>query len=133
MSKSLVVHLKNKYPDCQVYSSESVISVCRGNDEILKLQRTAHGAFEDVSEAHGLSEKFDLSPIPKDSRIHKLGKDGKICKDDEHEKRKPIAEAILAKYGKIPSVEELCKTHKDESYDAKNEKYKVAKNEKYKV
>lgn len=125
MSKSIVVHLKNKYPDCQVYASESSISVVRENEEILLLKKDAHGSFVDVSEEYGYSERFDLAPIPKEARLHKLSKDGKICKDELCEERKPIAEAIFRKYGKIPSVDELAKVHKDEKVDVRNKSYRA--------
>lgn len=120
MSKSYVVHLKNKYPDANVYESSSSIEVERAGVQLLKLQKNAHGGWDDVSEEYGLPEKFDLSPIPRDSRVHKLAKDGKICLDEKHEERKKKSKVILKKHGKIPSQVEL---KADVDYDFRNDLY----------
>lgn len=125
--KSLIVHLRNKYPECRVEASSSSISVRDEQGElVVLLQKSAHGAFEDVSEEYGASDKFDLSPIPKEARIHKLGKDGKIGKDELHEERVKSSKEILEYYGKIPSIEQL---RKDSNYDDHQGKVVLRKKE----
>lgn len=110
MNKSILVHLKNKYPDAHISASESAIDVHGGNGEHLVALRKNGGSgnLECASESMGLSGRFCLAPIPKDARVHKLQKDGKIALDEAHEERKKLRESFQCdKSGKIKSIEEL--------------------------
>jgi hypothetical protein len=98
-----VVHLKNKYPDTIVQATEQAIDVFRGDEHLLSLQRSgATGAFEDASERLGLPERFCLAPIPKESRVFKFSKDGKIVRDEKAAERES-ARAQFLDNGKVLS------------------------------
>lgn len=105
--KSLLVHLKNKYPECLVQASGSSISVIgEGNELLCELRKGAHGAYEDVQHEVGARDAFDLSPIPKESRLWKLDKEGNVRRDELHDERKEKVKEIL-KGDKVPSIKEI--------------------------
>lgn len=86
--KSVHIHLKNKYPGGSVIAKEESIDVYNADGEhVVALRKNGAQQMIDVSEEHGLRDKFDLAPIPKDSRVHKLV-NGKIGFDNEHKERK---------------------------------------------
>ena len=87
--KAYVVHLKNKYPNCIVRSTDSSIDVhAQDGTHVVALRKNAHGQYIDAHEELGTEEKFDLSPIPKEARAFKLYANGMIGKSEEHEERK---------------------------------------------
>lgn len=104
--KSYVVHYKNKYPGAKVISSEDALDVfCADDRHRVALRKNGAGQFVCVSEEMGCDDSHDLAPIPKNARVHKLYKDGKIALSEEHAVRKEVA-AKLATDGKIPSIAE---------------------------
>ncbi len=91
---SWVLHLKNKYPGGRVSDSDNAIDCYDASGEhVVALRKNGAGQWQDESEKYGLSDRFCLAPIPKDSRVHKLV-DGKIALDDKAahrmEKRKGL-------------------------------------------
>ena len=111
MNKSVIVHLKNKYPDGKVFSSETTIDVYNASGEhVIAIRKDGNNDWHCKSEEMGLSGRFCLAPIPKDARVHKLHKDGKIGLDDLAEERKEKRKAFQCKdSGKIKSMDELQK------------------------
>ena len=108
--KAYVVHLKNKYPQSQIKSSENSIDVfSQAGDHLISLERNAHGQWVDRSEDLGCFEKFSLAPIPKEARCFKLYANGMIGKAEEFEDRKKfVAENAIdcGGYKKILGVGE---------------------------
>lgn len=104
--KAWHVHYLNKYPGGQVCSGEDYVDVydADGNHRVA-VRKNGAGQWSDESAAFGLPDCHDLSPIPKDARVHKLHKDGKIGLDEKHAERKAARQALV-KDGKIPSMEE---------------------------
>jgi len=85
MNKSIIVHLKNKYPGGRVDSSDHHISAYDSNGNLMvALQKDGMGNMRDVSEEMGAEDKFCNGPIPKWARVHKLHADGRIGKSEEH-------------------------------------------------
>lgn len=107
MSKSFYVHYRNKYPTGMVFVRDSDLDVF--------LPGGAHAVAirggMDVSEQLGCRDRHDLSPLPKNARFLKLGKDGLVKKDEKHDERRPVAESLakdsVGGEGKVPSIEEL--------------------------
>ncbi len=88
MFKPYVVHYKNKYPDCQVRTSDSSLDVySKEGHHLVSLRKNGAGQLVDVSEEEGCEERHDLSPIPKESRRFKLYANGMIGKAEEFEDR----------------------------------------------
>lgn len=115
MNKSLLVHLKNKYPHCYVGATGSCIEVISDDNEVLvSLAKNAHGEYADRQHDVGARDSFCLAPIPKCSRVYKLGKDGKVGKDEKHEERKPYARILAKEFGMVPSLERLREVEKKE-------------------
>lgn len=109
--KSWYLHYKNKYPGGQVKMSDSGLDVYSASGEhVICMQKDGAGGFKDVSAELGLRDRHDLSPIPKDSRVHKLV-DGKVGLDEKAEERKKLASEFLCPEKKdvILSCEELKK------------------------
>lgn len=105
--KNWVVHYKNKYPGCIVQSSDAALDVFLGEDHLVSIQKNGAGQWADQSEGMGLAERHDLSPLPKDARVHKVV-DGKVGLDERHEERRE-ARAKFMDGGKVLSIEELQK------------------------
>lgn len=103
--KHLVVHYKNKYPDCHVDHSDDKLDVHGAEGLLVSLRRDGSGMIVDKSAENGASDKHDLSPIPKDARVHKLYESGKMGLSEESEKRK-LAVKKLHVDGKILSINE---------------------------
>lgn len=110
---SLVVHYKNKYPRGNVFATENSLDVYNENgDHVVALRRDgASGSLTCQSEALGCVDRHDLAPIPKDARIFKVMKDGKIGLDDEAEERKSLS-SKMAKDGRIQSMDEIANESK---------------------
>lgn len=111
--KSYYVHYKNKYPQAKVSYNENYLEVSRGDELLLRLEKNGGGQIVDVSEELGLSERHDLSPIPKESRVWKLHKDGKVGKDELHEERSAWADKNKDASGKVLSMEEYAALPKE--------------------
>lgn len=97
--KSLVVHYKNKYPDCMVNSSENSLDVYSVHGaHLVAVRKNGAGQVYDASAELGCVEKHDLSPICKESRVNKLFSCGKIDLDEKQGKdRKVLVKADLEK------------------------------------
>lgn len=105
MNLSYMVHLKNKYPKCQVKGSDDSIDVMGPEGEhLLALRKNGAGQMLDQSAVLGCSDVFDLSPLPRAARLFKI-KDGKISKDEDYESRMKAKDEFLADM-KILSCEE---------------------------
>lgn len=88
--KSYLVHLRNKYPLAQVQVSDSSLMVLKDGEILCALQKDCHG-WKDIQKEVGARDAFDLSPIAKDYRAHKLHKDGSVGRDEEYEARHALA------------------------------------------
>nr|BFD59648.1 hypothetical protein CKG001_17550 [Bdellovibrio sp. CKG001] len=108
---SFVVHYKNKYPKARVEHNEDQLNVYAQDGSLLvALKRGGGGALVDVGEQLGAKDKHDMSPLPKNARVHKLTVDGKIALDEEHADRKPVAVALADLFGgKVPCIPSLKK------------------------
>lgn len=106
--KSLIVHYKNKYPGAKVIASEDALDVhLKDGSHAVAMRKNGAGQLVCVSEELGCSDRHDLAPIPKDSRVHKVI-DGKIGRDEKAEEREKSREQFLCKAGlKVRSCEEL--------------------------
>ena len=85
--KSWIVHYKNKYPGALVEAGDDRLDVYLGDEHLIAIRKDGAGMWTDVSAEYGCSEKHDLAPIPRDSRVHKVV-DGKVGFDELHEERK---------------------------------------------
>jgi hypothetical protein len=99
--KSLVVHLRNSYPEAQVHAREHEIDVFSSEGELLCAVRNGACAQKEL----GARDAFSLSPIIKQARVWKIDKSNQIAKDEEAAKRKEACKKFL-KAGKAPSIEE---------------------------
>lgn len=115
--KQWVVHYMNKYPKAHITSSESSIDVydAEGN-YCVALRKDGGGNFVDRSEEMGCKDRHDLSPIPKESRLYKVSKEGHISKDEKFESRDKLKKQFM-KGSKVSSCEEL--TAEGFSFDEK--------------
>lgn len=106
--KTWKVHYLNKYPGGSVESSDSSFKVYNGKGKlVVALEKGGDGMMHDKSEEYGLEDRHDLSPIPKDSRVHKVV-NGKIGRDELADEREDLR-AEFERDGKILSCEELQK------------------------
>lgn len=112
--KPWVVHYRNKYPGGSVHASETAIDVYNADGEhCVALRKNGAGQMVCQSKELGCKDQHDLSPIPKDARVHKLYADGSVGMSEEAAERKKVA-AELASHecggkGKVPSIQELHK------------------------
>lgn len=124
--KSYVVHLKNKYPNCIVRSSDSSLDVhSLEGDHVIALRKNAHGQWVDAHEELGTLEKFSLAPIPKEARAFKLYANGMIGKSEEHEERKEYARknaVNCGSYKKILAVGEKAPVVIEEAQEVEEQK-----------
>jgi hypothetical protein len=95
--KSLIVHYKNKYPDCQVSGDESRVDVFTATGKhLIAIRKNGAGQVYDASEELGCAERHDLSPIVKESRVNKLCVDGCIKLDEKQgQERQSLVKADL--------------------------------------
>ena len=107
MSHPYLVHLKNKYPEGHVEGDDSRIDAydAKGVHRVA-LRMNGAGQLLDKSEEFGLPDRFDLSPIPKESRVWKY-KNGKCELDEMHASRRGAAKKLADADGKVPSIKEL--------------------------
>ena len=109
MSQSYIAHYKNKYPKGQVKASDSSLDVWdRDGEHVVALRKDGAGQWKCVSKEVGARDEHDLSPIPKEARVHKLYKDGRIAPSEEAAERKEHASKLADEHGgKIPSIDEI--------------------------
>lgn len=129
--KAYVVHLKNKYPDCIVRSTDSSLDVhAQDGTHVIALRTNAHGQMIDMHEEYGTEEKFDLSPIPKESRAFKLYANGMIGKSEEHEDRKAWSKKNASNrgsYHKVLAIGEVDTNLPTDADEASSNEVKPAK------
>lgn len=99
--RSWQVHYMNKYPGGRVIATDSSLDVydADGNHRV-SLCKNGAGQWACASGDCGAMDGHDLSPLPKEARVHKLQKDGKIGLDEKHEERMEARKALAVK-GKI--------------------------------
>lgn len=109
MSKSLLVHYKNKYPGHVVLLKEDSLDVYSVlGEHKVAMRKDGSGNLICQSKEQGAAECHDLSPLPKNARAWRLAVDGSIEKVKEFEERKKVGEALAKEFGgKVPSLEEL--------------------------
>lgn len=103
---SYVVHLKNKFPGGRVADSETSIDAYdkKGVHQVA-LRKNGAGQWIDKSAEMGAAGAFDLSPIPRDARVHAMKGEGRGLHDDA-EKRKS-KRSKFEEGNKILSMKEL--------------------------
>jgi len=70
--KSYVVHYKNKFPGCSVQDYDGGLDVyLKDGSHAVALRRDGSGQLVDRSAEYGCEYRHDLSPIPRDARVHK--------------------------------------------------------------
>ena len=108
--QSYRVHYMNKYPGGRVVSSASAMDVYdKDGVHVVSLERDASGLV-DRSKQNGARDCHDLSPIPKDSRVHKVV-DGSIVEDDLAADRKQLRSQFM-EGSKVLSCADLQKAKK---------------------
>ncbi len=108
---SYVAHLKNKYPGAEVNASANAIDVRVAGKHKIAMRSNAHGQLVDVSEEQGCEDRFDLSPIPRDSRVWKIDKkSGHVVRDEKAEERARLAKNFMIG-DKVLSIKELQEEH----------------------
>ena len=103
------VHLKNQYPGGEIYGDDNGFDAydAEGKHRVA-LRKNGQGQLLDVSEKLGLPDRFDLSPIPKESRAFKLYADGRCAPSEEHATRAVVGKKLAdVNGGKVPSSEKL--------------------------
>lgn len=104
--KSYVAHYRNKYPGGRVDFSENHLDAYDKDGTLrVALRIGGGGVLLDKGDELGASDKHDLAPIPKNARVHKLTKDGKITLDEKAAERKQAVEKLVSG-GKIHSIAE---------------------------
>lgn len=105
MNLGYYVHLKNKYPECDVQAKGEDLDVySKDGEHLVALRKNGAGQLLDQSALLGCSHVFDLSPVPRAARLFKI-KDGKVAKDEDYESRMKAKDEFLADM-KILSCEE---------------------------
>lgn len=105
--KSYIVHYRNKYPGGRVDASETSIDAydSYGRHRVA-LRKNGAGQWICHSEEFGCLDRHDLAPIPKNSRVWKHYKDGKIGPSEEASERFEDSK-LLHVNGRIPSLKEF--------------------------
>lgn len=120
--KSYLIHLKNKYPGAHINYSENGIDVFTDEGHAISMVKNGAGQFVCRSEEMGCYDKFDLAPIPKESRVFKEV-DGKIALDEKSAERiKARSEFMCDKGIKVLSCHDL--KQKGYEFDDKQRVYK---------
>lgn len=108
MNLGYYVHLKNKYPDCDVQAKGEDLDVySKDGAHLVALRKNGAGQLLDHSEILGCDDVFDLSPIPRTARLFKV-KDGKVVKDEDYESRMKTKKEFMSGL-KVMSCEEMKK------------------------
>lgn len=102
MYKSLVAHLKNKFPTGKVFAGEDFVDVySEAGDHIIAVRKDGAGSWRDLSKELGLTHELCMAPIPKDARVWKLKKDGTLGLDELAEERREKGKEFLCKEKKM--------------------------------
>lgn len=124
MDKNIVVHVKNKYPQAQVRADDQGLDAySQDGEHILAIRKNGANQFVDQSAELGCRDRFDLSPLPKESRVFKVV-DGKIGFAEEADARKESRKRYM-KGDKVLSCEELKKEGWD--FDERQREIKAPK------
>jgi hypothetical protein len=116
---SYAIHYRNKYPGGIVNESETSIDVYNASgNHCVALRKNGSGVWADHSERLGLPDRHDLSPIPKDSRVNKMHKDGTRGEDELASDRKNARNEFM-RDGKVMSMAELKKEGYEFSEDGR--------------
>lgn len=109
MNKSFIAHYRNKYPGGQVQATENALDVFNAAGELaVALRKDGANQFTDASKEMGALHAHCLAPIPKDARVFKVcPNSGALIRDEEADKRAPIAAQYAKEYGFVPSCAEL--------------------------
>lgn len=98
--KPWYVHYLNKFPGGVTDFSESEVrAYCVEGKLRVLLRKNGAGQWADCSEELGLPNRHDLAPIPRDTRLWKLGRDGVVRPDELAKERAPVALALAAHFG----------------------------------
>jgi hypothetical protein len=106
--KSIITHLKNKFPHARVIATGNSISVEKDGELLVHIVKNAHGykCRKDL----GAKYKFDLSPIPKEACAFKQCKTSKcIVAHDDFKARRKAGLELSSEFDYVPSIEELRK------------------------
>lgn len=104
--KSFAVHYKNVFPGGRVEFSESHLDAYDAdNIHRIALRVGGGGRVLDKGEELGATDVHDLSPIPKNARVHKLFESGRIGLAEESTERAAIAGKICDDTGKVLSID----------------------------
>lgn len=123
--KHIVCHLKNKYPHARVIVSGQSISVEHDGEVLCMVQKSVHG-YKDRSDL-GARDKFDLAPIPREvCAFSQCRKTDHIIADDEFKDRRAKGLELAKQYGKVPSIDELCKEAGVRASDYEWKKFTIA-------
>lgn len=100
MSKSYLVHMKNKYPSARVSMDDDKLDVySQDGEHLVALRKNGSGQWVDCQHELGARDAFCLSPIPKEARAWKLFKDGKVGKAEEYEERIKVGLSLEKEFG----------------------------------
>lgn len=107
--KHLLPMYKNRYPKGHVDMREGSLDVFDAKGEHrVALRVDGSGSLKCVSEELGLPDRHCQAPIPKDARLYKMSKEGKLVKDELYESRaKGLGEFLCEDDLKVLSCEEL--------------------------
>ena len=110
MLNSQVVHMMNRFPGCRIDQGETY---ARAYDpktsELLSAVHSVHGIVcEDASQKRFAKYGYSMEPLPKNARFEKDYGTGDIRPSEEHDERRPVAEALQKAHGYVPSTNE-CK------------------------
>ena len=110
---SILVHLYNVFfmHVVQVVGDSIQVLERTSGKLLIFVGKNAHGQYVDMGEMYGAKMRLDMSPIPRDARVFKLGNAG-VIKDDQSEDRKKMREAFV-KDGFVQSIAALKKQEWD--------------------
>jgi hypothetical protein len=109
--KHQIVMFKNRFPGALVSANgHGVYAHDKNGDVLCAVERDGLGRVVDAGSEHGAKFSMSQSPIPRNARVWKLGRDGKISKDEKASERESVARELASKFdGRVPSIEELKK------------------------
>jgi len=103
--KAFAVHYLNVFCLGVVHFTEDRLDAYdRLGKHRVSLRLGGNGLVVDAGKENGASDAHDLSPIPKNCRVHKLHADGSVGLDELAESRREVSAAV-ARDGKILSIE----------------------------
>lgn len=87
--KSLVLHYANKFGSLSgIRASDDELRVEKDGELLVLLKKNGAGQLVDCGAEYGAKHAHCQSPIPRDARLFKADKAGRIVKDEEHDSRK---------------------------------------------